>query len=163
MEGLPDLPLCDPPRQGVFAGVLLAEAEHEVLSAGLEDGCEALCEERSVLVGEDVEEAGVDDGIKRPPEPGKVERVPDPELCLNPPPGGLLLGLPDREGGGVDPEHLVASLREEEGMLPRPAPYIEDGARNLSRRGEVDERRLGPADVPGRRALVDRVEDIHAE
>ena len=40
-EGLPYLLLRDPPRERVFAGVVVAEAEHEVFPAGFEDGSEA--------------------------------------------------------------------------------------------------------------------------
>lgn len=160
-EGVPYLTLCDPPRKRVFAGLLIAEAEHEVVPAGRENGCKALHEDRPVFVGEGMEESGIDDGIERPAEPGEVQRVPDTKARLKPSFSSLLLCLLDRESGGVDSDHLIPFPCKKEGMLPRSAPYIQDGAGNLSRPGELDERLLGPADVPGRCAPVDRVEDIH--
>ena len=72
----------------------------------------------------------------------------------------LLFSLPDRKRGGVYPEHFVSFFRKEEGVLPRAAPDIQDGAGDLSR-GEISERPPGPADIPGRPVPVDRIEYIH--
>lgn len=73
----------------------------------------------------------------------------------------LLPGLSDRQGGGVDPEHLVPLACKKEDVIPRSASDVQDGTRDLSCPGQFDERLLGAADVPGWRAPVDRVEDIH--
>src|SRR5690606_16005285 len=112
-------------------------------------------------VGEGMEESGINDGIELPVESGEIQCVPDEEMRLEPSSGRLLLGLPDRKSGGVDPERLMPFSRKKEDVIPRSAPYVQDGAGNLSRPGELDERLLGPADVPGRCAPVDRIEDIH--
>jgi len=160
-EGLPYLPLSDPPRERVVARVLVAKTEHEVSPAGCENGREAHCEERPVFVGEDMEETGVDDGIEFSVEPNEIQRVPDEKTRRESPCGGLLLGFPDRKSCGVDPEHLMPFLCKKENMVPRSASHVQDGADNLSRPGEFDERLLGPADLPGGRAQVGRVEDVH--
>lgn len=104
-EGLPDLLLRDPLRERVFAGVPVTEAEHEVLPAGFESGCETLCKGGPVFVGEDMEEAGIDDGIKHPPETGEVQRVPDKELRLEPPGRRDLLYADDTLHALVDDPH----------------------------------------------------------
>jgi len=54
---------------------------------------------------------------------------------------------------GVEPipiPHFMPFLREEEGMLPRPASYVQDRSGDLSSLHLFDELFLGPADGPGR-------------
>jgi len=109
-----------------------------------------------------VEEPRIDDGIERSVEGGEFQCISDEKLRLESSFCSLLPGLSDRQGGGVDPEHFVPLACKKEDVIPRSTSDVQDGTRDLSCPGQFDELLLGAADVPGWRAPVDRVEDIHA-
>src|SRR2546425_9071971 len=65
----------NPARTSPICRLLIAEAEHEVGTSGLERGVEAADESRAVLVREGVEESAVRDRVEPSPEPLKAESI----------------------------------------------------------------------------------------
>ena len=54
----------------------------------------------------------------------------------------------DADGGGVDPDDLVALLGQVQRVLTRAAPDVEHAAGDPPGFHQADQRPLGPADLP---------------
>ncbi len=160
-ETLPDIPLRDPPRT-VPGRFQVGKAEHEVLPARDQGRCKVLHEDRPVRIRERMEKPRIRGRIECPPERVEGKSVHDTKIHTKPPCRSLLLCLPDRPGRRVNPPHLVPRLRKEEGVIPGPAPDVEDRPRNLTGPDQLDERLPGPADVPRGSALVRRFKKLYA-
>ena len=107
-----------------------------------------------------MEQPGVDDRVELLAEGPEVEGVGHQEPGGQAPGPGLLPGQVDSPGGGVDAGGVEPEPSGEEGVLARPAAGVEHPAGEGARLGQGGQRRLGPADVPGRGALVELVEVV---
>ena len=157
-EGLQDLLLGHPPRSSPPGRFPVGEAEEVATAAGPEDGSEARGIGAPLVVGEDVEEPGVDSGVELAAQVPETEGVCDQELRSRPSLRRLRPGLLYGERGGVDPQRLVPPRCEEDGVLAGSAAYVDHVAPQGFGRREPGEHRLGPPDVPGRDTPVGLIE-----
>ena len=105
-----------------------------------------------------MEQAAVDHAVELPVERRQRQGVHLEELGVQATLLGLPPGLLDGAFEEVDAQDGVAPLGEEQGVLAGAAARIEDRARHPV--GDLDERLLRPADVPGGLAGVHRLEGL---
>src|SRR5690606_29489602 len=102
----------------------------------------------------------VDHGIEAAVERSQVQGVHPGELGVQATLLGLPPGLLDGSFEEVEAQHGMAPLGEEQGVLAGPAAGVQYVARHPI--GNLDERPLWPADVPGGLAGVQRLEGLTA-
>jgi hypothetical protein len=159
-ERRPDLLLRDPAGP-VFAGFELTEGEHEAGPSRPQDSGETPDEAQAIGVGEGVEQAGVDDGIEGPAEVLHIEGVlhqeRDGKIALP----RLFPGKLDRPRHRIHSPDLVTALSEKEGILPGPAPDVQDVAADFPRLLESHELPLWSPDLPVRDSAIRLIEYTH--
>src|SRR2546422_7621914 len=124
LKTAPDLLLGNPARSSPICRLLLAEAEHEVGTPGLERRVQAANESLALLVRESVEESAVRDRVEPSPEPLKAESIGNQKGYLHSFQGRLPLCLLDGARSRIHPPNLQAALCEEDGVLPSSATYV---------------------------------------
>ena len=159
-ERLTDLALGHPARPPP-ARLVLAETEHEVVTANPYRPSEAGDERCPVLVVEHMEETTVEHHIELLTKDLQVAGVPDDEARRRDSFSGLRLRQPDRGGRDVDPHRLAPRLRRHQRMLAGTASNIEHSPSQPAVRSEGRERRLRRTDVPRRCRLVRSLELGH--
>ena len=127
----------------MFAGFKLTEGEHEIGPSRPQDSGETPDEAQAIGVGEGVEQAGVDDGIEGPAEVLHIEGVLHQERDGKIAFPRLFPGKLDRPGHRIHSPDLVTALSEKEGILPGPAPDVEDVAADLPVSSRVTNSRCG--------------------
>ena len=147
LEGFPDLLLGHPPRPK-RAGDVLAEAEHQVATAGAEHRVQAFDKGDPVDVRQNMEQAGVEDDVEPFAQRCEIANVMHEEADAQVPLAGLVLcdgdGRPRRiDTGGIQPE----SCRHE-GEFSGAATDVEDATVDRPRVGGHDEGLLWTAYVP---------------
>jgi hypothetical protein len=136
--------------------LFIAEAEEEEMAGGVEDVGEAVDVAGAVFIGEDVEEAAVDDGVEFLVPLIEGEGVFDEELGGEVALLGFELGAADGFFEKVDAGDLVTFGGEEKSGVAGAAAGIEDGA--FGKIGGGGDGGLGAADVPGGLAGIDFLE-----
>src|SRR3989441_12681248 len=159
LETAPDLLLGNPARTSPICRLLLAEAEHEVGTPGLERRVQAADEFLTLGIGEGVEESAVRDRVEPSPEPLKAECVGYQKGYLHSSQGRLPLCLLDGARSRVHSPNLQAALCEEDGVLPSSASYVQHPPTNLSTLCQPDKLPLRTAYVPWRGPPVSVVEE----
>jgi hypothetical protein len=107
-----------------------------------------------------VEQPAVDHAVEDLGQLLQGQGVHDQERCRQPPLDRLLLGETDRLGEEVDARDRLTPAGEEQGVLPRAAPDIENRTRDPV--GHVEHRLLRPADLPPGLPGVDALETAAA-
>ena len=141
----------DAPR-AKFSGFFVAEAHQKHTAARVEDVGEARDVLAAIVVGEDVEQAGVDDGVEAVGQVGEFGGVGDAEVDFEISFGGFRPGAADRFFEIIEADDLVALRGEVERHVAGAAADVEHRAfHSIGNRGES---RLDVADVPRRFAGV---------
>src|SRR5215831_1626393 len=126
---------------------LIAETHQEQSTAGLKHGRKPLNVAATVIVGEDVEQPGIDYAGEPLVPVAKPHCVLDDEVRPQAPLGRLDPGSADWSSQKVDASDPMAVGGEEQGILPRTTAGVEDWAHDPV--CDRHERGLRFADVPG--------------
>jgi len=139
----------DPPWAAPVGGLLLAETEHREHPVFPEHRGHAGKIHGPLLIRERVEQTGIDDNVERPTKAVQCEGVGHPELHRDSAVVGFPLRQVDCPRHQVDAKNVEALPREEQGVLSRAASRVEElPLPEVAPCVQVDEFRLGPADVP---------------
>src|SRR6266851_1285873 len=145
------------PAWAPVPGLAFAETHQVVHPPGAKGRPQTVDINWALLVVEDMEYATVGDDVELPPQPVKVQHIPDLEHRADAP----LLRLGPRALDGqlrhVHSHCLRTVARRQHHVLAGSAADVQHVSVELASIGQPHEVGLRPADVPGRRSLVDAV------